>query len=301
MKYFKLIHTPDFSLEINKNTATNNYDLDLINRFSKDTKEYELITLHKNLSGEDLTNLLNFFKGDNHASVQFINDGTVSEFTKYAYSVNIVHLRKFAGSLNFKTDFILADINKTIYAVLELVDPVHVSKMKSNSKEQLTYNQLSAYLPYTLDKLKMRTTGGKTVQLDGFKNALIANTIQGCVGGEYPIELLKPILRPLSDLYDNDGEHLTVNKLINLINDDRFGYYGVWINPTTNKINISVDIDEDNIREHIPFEMFEKVREELLRDKFDIFGLIEKGLAEAADDKTYIYAYGTKNSKPLVL
>lgn len=147
---------------------------------------------------------------------------------------------------------------------------------------KLTVTHLSAYLPYHLDcqitdkgKTKIATLGG--VYADG--SCVFFDIVESQKG----FSEIKPILRPLSDLRQNIGEENTINEhTINLILEEKFELdYGVFCS-FQNDIDLELDGDP-NLRydsnKRINFYAVLEAYNELLKGHYDIFFLIEKGLA----------------------
>jgi hypothetical protein len=114
---------------------------------------------------------------------------------------------------------------------------------------------LAPYLPYQLNI----SCEHEILTLDGLD---VNGDVYNCDTGEIPIECIKPILRPLSDLKENLElkENLYKSHKINM-------YWHKW-EALENKNNYKE-------LEYLPKCIFDM----LVENHFDVFGLIEKGLA----------------------
>ena len=119
--------------------------------------------------------------------------------------------------------------------------------------EKLELKHLAPYLPYGLKILYQ----GDVCELEGLSIDLSISVLTD-EGDEYStIKYIKPILKPLSDLtkeIEHNGEKFVPTKVLSV-----WDLEGITIN----------DI------KHIPVNLYEL----LLEWHFDVFGLIEKGLA----------------------
>jgi hypothetical protein len=101
------------------------------------------------------------------------------------------------------------------------------------------------------------------------------------VNNSWDDNLIKPILRPLSDL-NNFGEDIINEHFINSSIVEVFKLdYGIF-NHYKGDVYFEIEGDSD-IKYDSPkclnFEVAEFTRNELLKGHFDVFGLIDKGLA----------------------
>lgn len=137
---------------------------------------------------------------------------------------------------------------------------------------KLELKHLSPYLPYRL-KIQHKTifqeSGYESV--DTLTSYNIPNVIES--------DKRKPILRPLSDLSRVGCKETTINEhTINTL----LGYGDIEFSHFKGDLDF---IHEGNSSQRydssktISFKTFETVRAELLKGHFDVFGLIEKGLA----------------------
>lgn len=134
--------------------------------------------------------------------------------------------------------------------------------------EKLELKHLAPYLPH---KLK--------VNIGEYSESNVDLTC----GHIYNYELysIKPILRPLSDLTKITSEHLT-NHDLNMLIGENNGYGKITIDFYDEELELTYESDSDqqyDSSKSISFYLFEKVRQELLKNHFDVFGLIKKGLA----------------------
>jgi len=142
--------------------------------------------------------------------------------------------------------------------------------------EKLKLRDLSVYLPYGLnglDELKQR------VKIIGFKNETYFIE-SGNVNAYGDILSLVPILRPLSDITKN----ITINEItfipIKKLNE-HIGFYNSRF----------IDYDDGESKNTLHFSFFDvyfeslefdkilEIQNKLLEWHFDIYGLIDKGLA----------------------
>ena len=144
---------------------------------------------------------------------------------------------------------------------------------------KLELKHLAPYLPYGLKTLN----GWNNIEeIIGLKDETYF--IKG--GNVYAygdIQDCNPILRPLSDLSKLGDELILINEhTINSLIEEKFNEeYGMFSH-YKGILDLTKDGDSNqryDSNKTINFEIFEFVRSELLRGHFDIFGLIEKGLA----------------------
>ncbi|TDS14757.1 hypothetical protein [Sphingobacterium paludis] len=136
--------------------------------------------------------------------------------------------------------------------------------------DKLTLEHISPYLAYGLRVLR---PDGKTVlQVEGTANGLLilmepnqsSNTYGDFLGN-------KPILRPLSDLtkeIEHNGEIKTKIEFLVLETDTYCDAYQEWLESF-------LDNPEQSRIVQAPYEVFN----ELVKEHFDVFGLIAAGLA----------------------
>lgn len=125
---------------------------------------------------------------------------------------------------------------------------------------KLEIKHLSVYLPYGL---KFKTnTGWCTLLTINYDDNLINESYEET----YDLKDIKPILRPLSDLYKED-----LNYLVNNHSTD-------WFADTNNEYLINDYLEKENLHHYIEFLPFGLVQW-FIENHYDIFGLIEKGLA----------------------
>lgn len=151
--------------------------------------------------------------------------------------------------------------------------------------EKLELRHLSGYLPYGLkariEDYKCNYVGREFDEVIGFhqwdKNGLLWSVLTD--GGANPsIEKIKPILRPLSDLTKEIEVNVEKFIPISLLNKTfrpssndlvPYGYNG----------NLEIDIETENYSQTIDLMDGFYIAQKLLEWHFDIYGLIEKGLA----------------------
>jgi len=161
--------------------------------------------------------------------------------------------------------------------------------------KKLELKHLAPYLPYGLKSLNQHLPNKEIVEeeLVGISNHIgwcgIFNAKHG--SNHKPICSIKPILRPLSDLAKEVSIHKTflheIAIELGMLKDDNFIFqydfsdYGSYgdkfdysiLTPSNNKL-ISVPQKIKDVK-NVPYVFMEK----LLQYHFDIFGLIENGLA----------------------
>ena len=120
---------------------------------------------------------------------------------------------------------------------------------------KLELKHLSPYLPYGLQCMA-QGEGKQQFELQGISDISYADLheIGRTVCEEYDFEDTFPILRPLSDLTEDNADFLSSDTYLNLCEEgsgDGLNYFYLKYNETT----------------------------ELFKRHYDVFGLIEKGLA----------------------
>jgi len=130
-------------------------------------------------------------------------------------------------------------------------------------KRTLQLSELSAYLPY---KLKLNTLENVAFSID-FESKIIESRFRGHLINIYKWDEIKPILRPMSD-FDKTGNDF------DLSTDFESAYYtgnsnGLAFINTSDKTYLSDILT---------------VNEYLLKNHFDVFGLIDDGLAISIHD-----------------
>lgn len=142
---------------------------------------------------------------------------------------------------------------------------------------KLELKHLAPYLPYEL-KVKASSDIYKVDGVDISDQTIIAYELEEMW---LPMRSCKPILRPLSDLTKLE-EGLISEHSINMLIEEKFKMeYGVF---SHYKGDLEFQIEGDSSQGYdsaktISFEVTEFVRNELLKAHYDIFGLIEEGLA----------------------
>lgn len=152
---------------------------------------------------------------------------------------------------------------------------------------ELELKHLSPYLPFKLQikilNPKNDYVGIEFAVVNGFY--MIGDSIHltyegGSTGKD--VTLFKPILRPLSDLCRGEEVNHTTQHKINTrlggvtetryLSDHLFSHYQEYL-------SVSTKPGDGVNRLYIPFSVFETIKENLLKDHFDLFGLIQAGLA----------------------
>jgi len=143
----------------------------------------------------------------------------------------------------------------------------------------LTIKHLAGYLPYGLNVIDEEIS--EKFQVAGFNVSnnefLIHDNIDGSIE-EYSVNLLKPILRPLSDLtkeIEVNGEKFFPIEKLN--NDFRPNSKDLNVCMFANEI--SIDIDTEDYSQCIDLADGFRISEKLHEWHFDIYGLIENNLA----------------------
>lgn len=142
---------------------------------------------------------------------------------------------------------------------------------------KLELKHLAPYLPYGL-KL-YRAELNKIYDLVVYNPSL--TFAEGYIISEVTLEGngVKPILRPLSDLTELGVDFATEHSINLLIGKD--GNYGnTTLSVYKGKLTIEIENEEDYPKtERVDFITIQTIYDELLKNHYDIFGLIEKGLA----------------------
>ncbi|MDR0266059.1 hypothetical protein D3C87_485960 [compost metagenome] len=153
--------------------------------------------------------------------------------------------------------------------------------------DKLKLEHLAPYLPYGLKAemldYKSDYVGKQYDEIVGFhqwdKNCLYWSTLT--IGGSKPnIERIKPILRPLSDLtkeIEHKGKKFIPLHIINGFGKNSESICDRWIEP--NLTTQGGGSWEGGIEDDIDTFQFYWLHVKLLSWHFDVFGLIEKGLA----------------------
>jgi hypothetical protein len=138
---------------------------------------------------------------------------------------------------------------------------------------KLELKHLAPYLPYdvvyTHKYLDLKVTYG---ELDTHNIMELMNpSTNHCI-----------ILRPLSDLNTKYGEDEVNKHSINLLIEEKYKVdYGIFSH-YKGFLNIELDGDYDlryDSNKSIDFNIIFEIQEQLFKNHFDVFGLIEKGLA----------------------
>ena len=95
----------------------------------------------------------------------------------------------------------------------------------------------------------------------------------------YVIDSCKPILRPLSDLDKLDGDFATSHSICKMLGNGE-DYGNVTIYHFNGEVTIETETDSGTVGYvSLDFSTTQLIREELLKSHYDIFGLVEAGLA----------------------
>ena len=131
----------------------------------------------------------------------------------------------------------------------------------------LELKHLAPYLPYKL-QMRFEGKGGRIITLETLGTSFLGDTISGGNGGMWLKSCgFKPILRSLSDLTKeievNGEKFVPMKKILDQKTLDSY------------KLKKMYRFGEFDKIKKLPYDLFQK----LLEWKFDVFGLIEKGLA----------------------
>jgi len=140
----------------------------------------------------------------------------------------------------------------------------------------LTFNDIVYYLPHNLKwRCEKATNFG-----DGFwieEGAVVQLNPKNAIAG---LTRFKPFLRPMRNIHkplfqNKVEESQAFFRFLDLVQswDWRYEVNGKVLDFDDSKVKFSIDLEEDTIG--IPFWIFK----ELVERHFDVFGLIEKGLA----------------------
>lgn len=156
--------------------------------------------------------------------------------------------------------------------------------------QKLELKHLAPYLPYNikvhLDKWNEEVVGYKFEPNGEIRLQMLISRNKNqkrIIFWTPKIEHCKIILRPLSDLIKLGDDNIPINEhTINMLIGES-GTYG-RVTMEHYEDNIELLVESDNYQNYdseksIDFDLFEKVRCELLKGHYDIFGLIKKGLA----------------------
>lgn len=137
----------------------------------------------------------------------------------------------------------------------------------------LTLAHLASYLPYGL-KVVSKINNYSYTLLGACKDEIL---IQDDLNGWYATNIFKPILRPISDLYIYN-EHFE-ESWISRLNKECIEFsntHGIWLD---SDLDFDIMYDRCEPPGYLPLEYTSKCRDWLVKNHFDVFGLIEKGLA----------------------
>lgn len=172
--------------------------------------------------------------------------------------------------------------------------------------EKLELKHIAPYLPYGVKAeildYKSDYVGNQFDEIIGVhqwdKNCMYWSALT--IGGSKPnIERIKPILRPLSDLskeIEHNGEKFVPIIYLSRLVDNGHNHIDSKIHKSSNYITVMTDKcdDVENVKfrfiiegfssiersgEPISLVTYDKIKSKLFEWHFDVFGLIEKGLA----------------------
>ena len=155
-------------------------------------------------------------------------------------------------------------------------------------EEKLELRHLAPYLPYDLRYLTSDTRGeswlfaGTPPMIMTMGPVAMISILQS--DGKY-----KPLLHPLDRLTELGNENILINEhSINKLLEEKYGLeYGFF---TFYKGKIEIELEADPMLQYdqtksFDFEVLQTIHDELFKAHYDVFGLIEKGLALPIDQK----------------
>jgi hypothetical protein len=155
--------------------------------------------------------------------------------------------------------------------------------MKIN-KIKLELKHLAPYLPYGLNAKASDDNTIRTVTLLHCTYDTKTVGLKHLLHGGTFLKKHKPILRPLSDLNTEfEGNEHSINALI----EKKYGLdYGIF---SHYKGFLNIELDGDPLLRYdsnkcLDFKVIFEIQEHLFKHHFDVFGLIEKGLAINVND-----------------
>ena len=136
---------------------------------------------------------------------------------------------------------------------------------------KLELKHLAPYLPYKLQCLAMGE-GKKQFELQGISDCYYADLheIGRTVCEQYDFEDVFPILRPLSDLSSNEW----INEFLGT--GMEIAEFKIW---AISQPNGFIDFWAQDAKGELQYKFGYSDYQNLLKHHFDVFGLIEKGLA----------------------
>lgn len=143
--------------------------------------------------------------------------------------------------------------------------------------KELLLKDLCARLPYYV---MVNVKGYDTEKLIGIENETIttkATPTSYSDKGEYPIDIVKPYLRPMSSMTKEERE-----EMYNLLSPEGTAIYG----------NDGIALPLNHCGEFVPYEFMNRIIQYLLENHFDFMGLIPKGLAIEVTNKNNPYENG---------
>jgi len=144
---------------------------------------------------------------------------------------------------------------------------------------ELEIKQLAPYLPYGLKVISA------TREIYSSSNIW---ELEGLVRGNiylkeltYPADIfnVKPILRPMSDLTSVYGDEYINEHSINMLIGRNNGYGDITISQFAKTLCLEVEVDDSSSVKQIEFDMILTISNQLFKGHYDVFGLIEQGLA----------------------
>jgi hypothetical protein len=148
--------------------------------------------------------------------------------------------------------------------------------MKLELKHLAPYQEHKVKLMFKGEKYNIGYLSTKRIAFINQTNELIKMT------WEQASIKVKPILRPLSDLNTKYGEDIINEHSINILIEEKFKLeYGIFSH-YKGFLNIELDGDYDlryDSNKSIGFDVIFEIQKQLFKNHYDVFGLIEKGLA----------------------
>ena len=137
---------------------------------------------------------------------------------------------------------------------------------------ELEIKHLSPYLPY-----------GLKIQHNGYTEVLegLSGELCSIAGESYwnNIADVKPILRLMSDLTSVYGDEYINEHSINMLIGRNNGYGDITISQFAKTLCLEIEVDDSSSVKQIEFDMILTISNQLFKGHYDVFGLIEQGLA----------------------
>lgn len=150
---------------------------------------------------------------------------------------------------------------------------------------KLELKHIAPYLPYGLpiriSNHKCDYVGIELSKVNGYYyigDSLHVTYEGGSTGKDQSV--FKPILRPMSDLSTRYGDGVINEHSINMLLGKDGNYGEVTVSQWKDSFDIEIELGNDApYQKSIDFKLMILVMDELYRGHFDVFGLIDQGLA----------------------